>query len=525
MSNFSKYAWDLYKESPDGKKAIEQSLEELASQILGTPADEVFQAFLGETEAEHLAPGVRCEMDGAKIVNKEIPYWVEEDASREELVELFHDLVDNGFDFPVKLTHLGHAPTINFCFNYGETPDFPAFYTNIHWITAGFHKAYPEFYAPFFFGRNFDLFTGICQQFGIVVPELPGKLKKRDRAIYYLAVNDELQRFRKSNGLNPQEFNAFLYDFAVRDQQQRVSKQNETPAASRVWFVIGGTLSSNDLRYADQADESSVGLWQGNIDTRPGDIVVMYMASPKKAIHSIWRAQTFGFIDPFFHFYSAMRVGKPVKIPEIPFSEIAADLTFKNTPAIRAKFQGRSGKELTVKEYEAICAMAKRKGFDISKLPESPESTKLPPVETLNERDVEIKLLEPLLARLGFEDFEWERQVSMKVGRRERVIPDYALLPERSRNGVSAKAMIEAKFNVVSEKERNEAFDQARSYAKLLGVSRMGIVARQGIWIYLTADGKYDRDRGEAFTWSDLESSERFARLLDLIGKDALLRL
>ena len=85
--------------------------------------------------------------------------------------------------------------------------------------------------------------------------------------------------------------------------------------------------------------------------------------------------------------------------------------------------------------------------------------------------------------------------------------------------------MIEAKFNIVSEKERNDAFDQARSYAKLLGVSRMGIVARQGIWIYITSDGKFDRNRGEAFTWADIKKPERFAKLQDLIGKDALLRL
>ena len=85
--------------------------------------------------------------------------------------------------------------------------------------------------------------------------------------------------------------------------------------------------------------------------------------------------------------------------------------------------------------------------------------------------------------------------------------------------------MIEAKFNVTSDKERNDAFDQGRSYAKLLGVSRMGIVARQGIWIYLTTDGKFDRNLGEAFTWADLKEPERFARLLDLIGKDSLLRM
>jgi hypothetical protein len=251
----------------------------------------------------------------------------------------------------------------------------------------------------------------------------------------------------------------------------------------------------------------------------------MYMASPKKAIHSIWRAQTYGYIDPFFYYYSAMRVATPIEIPEISFSQIAKHPTFRNTRAIRARFQGRSGTELTAKEYEAILSMAKKKGFDTSKLPQPPKPIKLPKVKTRNEREVETKLLEPLLSRLGYDESEWRRQVSMKVGRRERVIPDYALLPTDTRNGVSAKAMLEAKFDVVSEKERNDAFDQARSYAKLLGVSRMGIVARQGLWIFSSTNGVFDRNLGEAFTWGDLEDPQRFARLLDLIGKESLLQI
>ena len=525
MSNFSKFAWDLYKKSPEGKKALEQSLEQFASQLLGEPEDEVFTCFLPEVDT-NVTPHGGTALDAVDFFGGNvIPSWVGEDASGEDLCDAFEGLVDDGFYFTVKNSDPSEKVNAKFSFYRDPSPDLPFVYTSIHWISASFHIAFPDFFAPFFFGRRFDLFTDICRQFGIVLPELPGKLKKRERALYYLEINEALQTFRKASGLTPEELNVFLYDFAIKDHEQRAPKQTKLPAPSRVWFVIGGTLSSNDREYVDRADKDSVGLWQGNIDTRLGDIVVMYMASPTKAIHSIWRATTFGFIDPFFYFYSAMRVGKPVKIPEISFTEISKHPTFKNTSAINARFQGRSGKELTVKEYEAILSMAEKKGFNVSKLPAAPKSIKLPKVKTRNEREVETKLLEPLLERLGFETVEWQRQVSMKVGRKERVIPDYALLPKKSRNGVSAKAMIEAKYNVISEKERNEAFDQARSYAKLLGVSRMGIVARQGLWIYSTFDGVYDRNRGDAFTWADLEDPQRFARLLDLIGKDSLLRM
>ena len=524
MSNFSKYAWDLYKKSPEGKKAIEQPLEEFGAQMLDVPADDAFASFFDETETSVTDDGY-IHLHAAKFFGDVLLERTAEDASPEELQDKFKDFVDNGFEF--RISDLG--PDENqegaFSFYTGTKKKLPRVYTEIHWISAGFHKAFPKLFAPFLFGRKFDLFSDICRQFGIVVPELPGKLKKRDRALYYSAINDELQKFRKANGLNPQEFNAFLYDFAIKDREQRMQNRTKLPAPSRVWFVIGGTAGPMDLEYVDQAKKDAVGLWQGNIDTRPGDIVVMYMASPKKAIHSIWRANTFGFIDPFFRYYSAMRVCKPIKIPELKFSEVASHPTFKDTPQIRARFQGRSGKELSVEEYEAILSMAADRGFDVSKLPSPPQPIKLPAVETKNERDVETKLLEPLLARLGLESTDWERQVSLKVGRRERVIPDYVLLPEESRNGVSAKAMIEAKHNIASEQERNEAFDQARSYAKLLGVSRMGIVARQGLWIYSVADGVFDRTRGEAFTWADLEDPQRFARLLDLIGKDAISRL
>lgn len=523
MTNFSKFAWQLYQKSSEGKATIDYSLEELVENIFNVPAGEFFHAVFRERKPVHLKATERIGLDGLAVLEREIATWIRGVPTANKIRLAFEDVVDNGFSFWDY--GIGAEPDLELAFNQGKKPDFKSVCTGIHWISAGFHLAFPDQFAPFFFGRKFDLFSMVCRRYGIPIPDLPRKLRNRERATYYLAVNDELQKFRKEARLSPNEFNAFLYDYAIKDCEQDQPAKAEIPPPTRIWFVIGGTGGPWDHEYVEQVDENSTSIWQGNIDTRPGDIVVMYMASPKKAIHSIWRATSYGFIDPFFYYYSAMRVASPIKIPPIPFSEIAAHPVFKGTPAIRARFQGRSGSELRIEEYNAICEMAKKKGFDVSQLPAAPEPIKLPNVEIQNERDVEEKLLEPLLAKLGFDEEDWERQVSLKVGRKDRVIPDYALLPSRSGKNISAKAMIEAKHNVVSEKDRNDASDQARSYAKLLGVSRMGIVAKQGIWIYMTGDGNFDRARGEAFDWSDIEQPERFARLVDLIGKDSLLRM
>ncbi len=151
-------------------------------------------------------------------------------------------------------------------------------------------------------------------------------------------------------------------------------------------------------------------FWQGSLETRRGDIVLMWCASPRSSLHSIWRALDNGFNDPFFYFYSAIRVGHPVRIVPIPFKEFRNHPVLGQKSVVRAHFQGASGTPFSTEEYTAICALLRSKDFDCSLLPLAPAAEELPDIDLENERAVEQMLVEPLLKRLGFEENDWIRQ-------------------------------------------------------------------------------------------------------------------
>ena len=44
-----------------------------------------------------------------------------------------------------------------------------------------------------------------------------------------------------------------------------------------------------------------------------------------------------------------------------------------------------------------------------------------------NQRDVKVQLVDPLLRRAGLESGDWVRQLAVRMGRGERVYPDYAI--------------------------------------------------------------------------------------------------
>lgn len=64
------------------------------------------------------------------------------------------------------------------------------------------------------------------------------------------------------------------------------------PQPKKAFFVGDGINNNGDFEYLDKANDNTVYNWQGNPDTQPGDIIVMYCLSPRSYIHSIWRAVT-----------------------------------------------------------------------------------------------------------------------------------------------------------------------------------------------------------------------------------------
>lgn len=116
------------------------------------------------------------------------------------------------------------------------------------------------------------------------------------------------------------------------------------------------------------------------------------------------------------------------------------------------------------RDYQEILRIVQKKGYDTSKLPVL-YAPKIIRSDIKLEKDVEEKLLIPLLHNIGITDYM--RQIPLRAGRGERIFPDFALRCTKTENGYVAKVLIEAKLSMRNKKDIYEAFQQANSYAHL----------------------------------------------------------
>lgn len=100
---------------------------------------------------------------------------------------------------------------------------------------------------------------------------------------------------------------------------------------------------------------------------------------------------------------------------------------------------------------------------------------------------MELRLLEPLLAEHGLDATQWQRQYPLRMGRGERIYPDYIVGLTGTRGEESAHAILEAKLTIGNHKQLHEAFLQARSYAERLRAEVVALVAVQGVWVITVA--------------------------------------
>ncbi len=509
---FNQFIWELYKSSEEGIAAISKDISEYIE------SDDLFTAQC-----------IYCELDedeeliierGSREINlrqRMKEYGLEFNITSLELAEgLFTQIADIGIDWPLddKDNHF-----VMFGGGEGENPFlYEDIYDFITGLSAGLYDAHPEFFVPYFFAKRFDEFEKICEAFSISIPEIPGKLKKRERALYYIGINRSLYNFRKQHNLSSKELVAFLYDFAPKSIFSH-PKTEILPSAARVWFVIGGVGENGDFDYLDSVNDSSRSFWQGNLETRRGDIILMWCASPRSYLHSVWRAVDDGFNDPFFHYYSTIRIGNPIRIPPISFSEFAQHPLLGQRPAVRARFQGRSGTAFSIEDYQIILEILQKKGVDLSILPEPPESNFITDIHLEKERDVEQKLLEPFLHHLGFVDDDWIRQFPLKMGRGIRYYPDYVLGGDPTPGNESGFAVIECKLSIESKKEMKDAFIQAKSYALRLQTNILMLASNRGLWIFQRRKDGFSEEHFLFKTWKELAHPDVLHQISLIVGK------
>lgn len=377
----------------------------------------------------------------------------------------------------------------------------------------------PEHYIPYFFTNRFFLLERVFQSFDIPLPILPSKQKYRDRFLYYGNLCRDIYEFRKKYSLDYIELNCFLYDFSLKTLPDFINA-DELPDAINI-YISGGTKEDTDL--LTKNGEKYQTFWQGNPQTKIGDIILLYSLSPYSGLTAIFRAVSPTYYDPFSNYPERVWVGCPIVIQTIHLFELKNNPVWKEKGLVKANMQGVNGRECTSDEYNAIIEILKSKNFDVSILPKLPFLDEPDFGNLSNERDVEITLLEPLLKQLGFDEDDWLRQMTLRMGRNDRVFPDYALFANDRRGEESARFIWEAKYRIANERQLKDAFLQAKSYALRLGCDGFGLVALEGVWISTRQDD-FKWERLHKFSWSSLKQKENFSRLrkffkIDRIGR------
>jgi hypothetical protein len=503
---FNKFVWELFTQSDRGKKAIER---------FSNLTDDFLEPWCRSIDLGDLKNEL-----GLEIGSVNVPKLVHDAVSPRQFADMEvateyyrHVLVPEGI--PCDITDKNGEDGVLSFFERGSEE----WYDYVTSISLGLYWAYPSFFLPYDFRCKFNQLEEIHAEFNIPLPPIPGKFKKEDRGLYYLSINQVWQEFRQLHGLSPAEMCAFLYDFAP--QSTIPLNADDLPSPSKIWLITGGSW---DIETVDKATPDMISRWGGNAAIRRGDILLLYLASPRKAISSVWRACTDGFIDPFFHYHGTVWICDPIKTSSVTFADLKNHPLLSEKPAIKANFFGPSSKaSFTVEEYDAVLKIMESKGQDLTMLPRIPLNEQLPQVELQNERDVEVQLIEPFLKRLGYKETDWIRQMPVKMGRGERNYPDYVFGAKTKRGEESAKMILESKYQLSAQREFVDAFYQVKSYALRLQSKVMAMAAKEGVWVFPLENGTFNIKKAIHKTWADLAHPDKFHEVLTRIGRDDVL--
>lgn len=365
--------------------------------------------------------------------------------------------------------------------NGGRTDSqaFDEFSWSMAYYSTLFAYFCPDIYVPYYFKFNYNVLEMIADSFGIELPDMPKKADYKGRFFFYEDICHALHDFRRQNGLTTYELYAFLYDLApkyIGGVDSYIIKDLPGPKAA---YFIGG--SKDDAFLAEEKD--LVAPWYCSPNTKAWDMIVRYLWSPISAIDSIWRCCSTGFNDPFVYYYRCTYITNPISIDRISLNDMRKDEILGEMYLVKQKMMSVNGGELKPSEYARILKLGKCKAPAIKYTSDISDNT------FCTEKDVEEKIIKPLLKQLGYSETDYVQQLYIEIGNHNHaLIPDFVLLPKKNRNGYTAFAVIEAKLSVISEKQLDEAKKQARSYAKLLSAKKLSVISKEKIWIFCDKD-------------------------------------
>ena len=242
----------------------------------------------------------------------------------------------------------------------------------------------------------------------------------------------------------------------------------------------------------------------------------------------MWRAGSTGIFNPFDYYHCRTTIQEGIRLPEITFNDLKNDEYFSNLPIVRKNLQGINGVAFSAKDYSELLRLAASKGAKTDEFPQLFMGEHIDFGEIKLEKDVEEKILIPLLKKLGYIESDWTRQLQLKAGRKEKAIPDFVFFPKGEKHFENAPFIIEAKLDMSSILERQKAFRQALSYARMLRSKLMGICDKERLMIYrIESTGSCNIETPLFdYHWQAIYSDNIIgAKLVQCIGKEIVAAL
>jgi len=513
----NKNIWNLYKDSEGGKKAIALfTFKEGEDEVKW--AEQIFKKYYEYFGEEDIVD--YCVDNFCFVLPSIIADNLEIAEDGEYTSDFFVRLIDNIEIAEVHQDENGKCYKAEDGFVFAYKNDYKTLCAILSEISLALFYLYPGDFFPVLFREQFDVFMRILDILDIPMPELPAKSDKRGRLLLYNDLNDNIIEFATRNDLTPEETCACIYDFALMLFEEN-SIQSELPKPTNIWLTGG---SKGDYKtFLENPVKGAKSVWTCNENTKRGDIIVMYVLSPYSFIQSIWRADIDGVYTPFNYYNSRTRATDGIVVPHITLNELKEDPYFSQLPITRKNFQGVNGVQFSATDYKELQRLLTDKGFDVSVLPQLFKPEMEFEGQLKNEKDVEEKLLIPLLEKLSYTESDWSRQLSQKAGRREKAIPDFVFFPKGEKYFQNAPMIIEAKFDISSNIERTKSYNQALSYARLMKSSVFGICDKERLIIYKEKNGYYDRfNPSFEKHWQSINDAETFSHLKLLIGKETI---
>lgn len=501
MLKINQFYWQLYKESPEGKKAIEK-FEKASKKNFSTEESVVLLK----------------EYNSVWFLN----------VNEEETALYFEDVdeIVGKWEFDKSMSARKNAEEmIAVCFN----GHYDTAISYIGQLSFYLYKKDPSYFIPYLFLLQYNYIRQILEDYDLDVMEVPGKANFKDRCLYYFDICDALAQFREFNGLTGSELCAFIYD--MERKRYDATYSSESTPFPQVWLMGGG-------KGGEEVTAKTM-FWEANAETKKGDIVIFYetgtteIKENRSCITGFWTAETDGISDPLFFRYGTAIIGNEIKIKPIPFKVLIEDPRTSKLPRIGAHFLGIRGDAVSTKIYEGLLELIEERDptFDRNLLPKlhEPYEAKVrfeDRGEMKPEKWVEEYLIKEMLEKMGWgtPEVDYRRQVHLQLGRAkiegektQDGRTDFSLFPF-GRQLKCADFLIEAKApGEMDGKDIEKAFWQAESYASRQYANLIILADGDKVLLFpKSKDGTFKYSNNpESFTWNEIfaNTDDKFTKL------------